>query len=413
MQRSGVAEIGWIDFSPKHRQRVGAVLDMLKPEGVVDELGVGTIRDGLADQMFPGISTVQTRAKYFFIISYILYEYQRLKPSKRSEKSPTQYLEDEEYKIMWELAKRYNHEDGHGVIGITKRPPETIMRRPSAIYWTGLIFYRFINAAGLSLDTFLKQRSTSDESLLAVGKQGDDCPSDDADADFENTFDLKVPYDPDWKEALRLELSKSEADFFSDQIRETAKDKLIGKLVMDRDFYALFIRHGNFGDFAKEAVRNRSKESISKIMVLAHDFSEVMHGAHITYNSLLQRAKFNKDPFREKWQAWSESLETKMIDFQHFDPEVLFLYAPTTRSQTKTFISKWWQFCRGDRRAEDVRSELIRNQEKVIKNYKARIFRNRLSDVKEEVWIGLGYLDYRYLNVKKILEDVKHPKKSE
>ena len=32
-----MAQIGWIDFSPDHRDRVAAVLDMLKPEGVVDE----------------------------------------------------------------------------------------------------------------------------------------------------------------------------------------------------------------------------------------------------------------------------------------------------------------------------------------------------------------------------------------
>ena len=63
-----MAQIGWIDFSPDHRDRVAAVLDMLKPEGVVDELGIGSIRDAFADQMFPGISTIQTRAKYFFIV---------------------------------------------------------------------------------------------------------------------------------------------------------------------------------------------------------------------------------------------------------------------------------------------------------------------------------------------------------
>jgi hypothetical protein len=76
-----MAQIGWIDFSPEHRARVAAVLDLLKPEGVVDELGIGSIRDAFADRMFPGISTIQTRAKYFFIIPYILYEYQVLSKS--------------------------------------------------------------------------------------------------------------------------------------------------------------------------------------------------------------------------------------------------------------------------------------------------------------------------------------------
>ncbi len=38
-----MAELGWIDFSPKDRSRVGSILDLLRPEGQVDELGIGTI----------------------------------------------------------------------------------------------------------------------------------------------------------------------------------------------------------------------------------------------------------------------------------------------------------------------------------------------------------------------------------
>jgi len=44
-----MASIGWIDFSRNDRDRVGSVLDLLRPEGMVDELGMGTIRDALAN----------------------------------------------------------------------------------------------------------------------------------------------------------------------------------------------------------------------------------------------------------------------------------------------------------------------------------------------------------------------------
>ena len=89
-----MAQIGWIDFSPEHRERVSAVLDLLKPEGVVDELGIGSIRDAFADKMFPGISTIQTKAKYFFIVPYILYEYQLLSLARQKSKSPEKHLEE-------------------------------------------------------------------------------------------------------------------------------------------------------------------------------------------------------------------------------------------------------------------------------------------------------------------------------
>ena len=65
-------QLGWIDFSPTHRNKVMLVMDMFKEQGVIDELGLGTIRDSLSDILFPGTSTIQTRAKYFLLIPWIL-----------------------------------------------------------------------------------------------------------------------------------------------------------------------------------------------------------------------------------------------------------------------------------------------------------------------------------------------------
>src|SRR5688572_33501420 len=120
-----MASIGWIDFSANDRNRVGSVLDLLRPEGMVDELGMGTIRDGIANQLFPGISTIQTKAKYFFIIPYILYDFQQLlRAGQAKGRNPSKYLEQREYELMWQLAAHYNYQDNFGVIGITKRKPQ-------------------------------------------------------------------------------------------------------------------------------------------------------------------------------------------------------------------------------------------------------------------------------------------------
>ncbi|WP_054753346.1 DUF6361 family protein [Piscibacillus salipiscarius] len=70
-------EIGWIDYSTDHRKKVLSVLHALSEPGAVDELGIGMIRDGFADILFPGTSTLQTRAKYFFIVPYILMELEK------------------------------------------------------------------------------------------------------------------------------------------------------------------------------------------------------------------------------------------------------------------------------------------------------------------------------------------------
>jgi len=60
-----VSAIGWVDFSSEHRDKVKSVIDLLSTPGVIDELGIGVIRDSFSDSLFPGVSTIQTRAKYF------------------------------------------------------------------------------------------------------------------------------------------------------------------------------------------------------------------------------------------------------------------------------------------------------------------------------------------------------------
>jgi len=92
--------IGWIDFSPEHRDKVASVIDLLKPEGRVDELGIGVIRDALSDTLFPGTSTIQTRAKYFLIIPRILKEFQIAFQNKAKKPKLKDYLRSRENEII-------------------------------------------------------------------------------------------------------------------------------------------------------------------------------------------------------------------------------------------------------------------------------------------------------------------------
>ena len=67
-------QLGWIDFSKSDREKVLDVMHLLQEQGGVDELGIGIVRDAFANRFFPGTSTVQTRAKFFLIIPYVLKE---------------------------------------------------------------------------------------------------------------------------------------------------------------------------------------------------------------------------------------------------------------------------------------------------------------------------------------------------
>lgn len=402
------ASIGWIDFSPTHRNRVGTVLDLLRPEGMVDELGLGTIRDALANQLFPGISTIQTRAKYFFIIPYILFEYQQLPLAKRKSKSAVQYLEQREYEIMWQLADTYNHEEGHGVIGISKYKPEKIVRRPSAIYWNGLSSFNFIETRGLSADAFLRQATLQTLSeLLSDTKEGDDVVKDDADAGFENLFRLKIPPKNDWDIDLSLVLTKDEAEIFRDKIIGIAGKRLLGELLEKDNIWKTFFKAQSYMDFAKEATLKRDNDNINRVMTLAHDFSELMYGAHLFYNRILQEKVFQNNSYKSEWNSWVRQLPSRMINFNGFNPADLFHYAVTTRPGTVEFVKAWWQQAQAGFNNEKKLQVLITQQEARAKGSKARLQWNKTEDIIEERWTGLTFFDYRFQQVKTILNDIR------
>lgn len=403
-----MAAIGWIFFSQKDRNRVNSILDMLRPEGQVDELGIGTLRDGLADRLFPGISTIQTRAKYFFIIPYILGDFLKLIPSERKKRKPTIYLEEQEYEVMWDLADAYQRQEGHGVIGISKRREfrEKIARRPSEIYWNGLNVMKCIDSRGLSANAFLNRanRVNAETLVHAIAEEGH---GDDHDAGFENYFNIKVPYRHDWREGLRLELTQEEAAFLRDSMMDLA-DSVLALVTQETYAYELFSTSNSFVDFARLCLEKPLSEELKNMLILAHDFAILMEGAHIAYNQELQKQFFDTDPFEEDWNTWYASLDNAMINRSGFSVEELFLQAPTTRPQTKYFVAEWVKLMQAEELDLARKSQLIRDQEYYAKGKKARLRFNLKEDVQSGKRIGLSRLDFRYGNAKIIVQDIKN-----
>jgi len=47
------------------------VINAFSEKDTRDELGFGSVRDAFADTLFPGTSTIQTRARYFLFVPWI------------------------------------------------------------------------------------------------------------------------------------------------------------------------------------------------------------------------------------------------------------------------------------------------------------------------------------------------------
>src|SRR5258708_7276325 len=65
----------WLDYSERERRKMLDVVDLFRERDTRDELGIGSVRDAFADLMFPGTSTIMTRARYFLLVPW-MYEQQ-------------------------------------------------------------------------------------------------------------------------------------------------------------------------------------------------------------------------------------------------------------------------------------------------------------------------------------------------
>ena len=57
-----MSSFAWLDTSAEEQRRVREVIALFTQKDTLDELGIGQIRDMFSDAMFPGITTIETRA---------------------------------------------------------------------------------------------------------------------------------------------------------------------------------------------------------------------------------------------------------------------------------------------------------------------------------------------------------------
>src|SRR5688500_14107720 len=120
----------WLDYSEHDRRRALDVIDLFRAKETRDELGIGTVRDALSDLLFPGTSTIETRARYFLFIPWI---YLRHEQRGTAAGEIEEQASRDEYRLIDALAESA---DINGVIGIEAR--RTLKRLPSHVYWQGL-----------------------------------------------------------------------------------------------------------------------------------------------------------------------------------------------------------------------------------------------------------------------------------
>ena len=108
----------WLDYSEHDRRRMADVISSSGEQDTRDELGVGSIRDGFADTLFPGTSTIQTRARYFLFVPWI---YRDLERKKTESARMAQKARGRETSLIDALAKSGLSPRGGPLYGVGSR----------------------------------------------------------------------------------------------------------------------------------------------------------------------------------------------------------------------------------------------------------------------------------------------------
>lgn len=391
-------QLGWIDFSKKDRDKVLDVINLLHEEGAVDELGIGTIRDAFANYFFPGTSTVQTRAKYFCIVPYILKEAADGSYGDNID-SIMKKIDVEERKCGEILL--LNCPNADGIIGKRVLPEQWVARTPSNIYWNGIRTLGIFKNKSLSISEFIKlscshRNQIETINLGNINDSQEDSDRDDTDAgDIGHHNLLKLPnsYNPNWREQLNIELTQDEAMFLRNRIISQIPNSLFAYLLknnIDVEKYDSF--SGLFED-----IKNDVPHEMKELMDLAVHFNQLVYVARVRYNIILSNG--NNEQANIKWDEIISSLSKRMLA----DLPIIFNKLQINNIRVKNFLVNLRNALINEEFDEVDR--LIRKQEIDIKGVN-RAKLNRSHEYADDTWVGGTWLDYRFGDAKKIIRDI-------
>lgn len=219
-------QIGFINFSQEELARKNKVLQMVRDQTAIDELGLGRIRDAFANMMFPGMSTLQRRAKYFAVMPSLFYQ---------ATKKRYDSVRDVRAQIVkWEIRLTEMLVNGAGddeskMKGITGRtmlnaalrdPNKFVKYDPTYIYVTGLRTFGMVKSDS-DIYRLIYDRSKQfiqEKPKYKASEEGEMSDSEDLNG-LQQFFSVSGEYyDFDHGQELVLDLSRKEAEYIKNHI---------------------------------------------------------------------------------------------------------------------------------------------------------------------------------------------------
>lgn len=392
-------ELGYVHLNKSEQAK--QILAMRRIEqGAIDELGIGSIRDTLADEMFPGISTLHQHAKYYVLLPQV---YQKVRERARrieniSVRQVQQMIIEEEINMTRCLSR--NTPNASGITGSDslRSRNQFVKYDPTYIYNSALRTYGFLQ---------LDQRTSIASAIRSYALKWQERPeqmktdSEDVANDAQEALSYRpfceFPRELGYKfpDECHLDVNLAEREYIREHMLSTPQvcDSLLGYLLKHDEIDI----EGNFFALDRDDLhlppqyRNLIKHSI--------DISEFIYLLFIRYNVLLSQ---NEDEvilseWEEKYQLFMEK-----------KPDIVACLTPLHSRANRLlkhalhFVEDcYYALLNGDLNQLD---ELIINRELHIKYGRKKIGN---PDFEYKGPIHHYYLSYRWETVRLMLQELR------
>lgn len=387
------SSIAWVDTTPAQHRAARELVALFSQPGTRDELGVGQVRDVLSNMMFPGITVLQTRARYYLFVPWC---YQT--GARRSRKTYAT-VADAAHTVERELIRTLlKADDNSGLIG--GRVGDSVVTLPSAMFWVGLEQFGIVRQG----------TGTGSIGVGVLDAEGETEIAERAHTEWDPGLP-EVPADFPWTVEGGFALQSHEAEWLTERILLHERETLLGHLVTrpasdyrDADYPWETAHSADLPEVDHARRFSIAAECLTRLYALL-----VAH-AYDSNHRLTKHGDDVRGRVLESFTTWSHEIGSEFDDIARWDEDdfwgTIRARNPRIHPSTETLFRELGRAVRSGSSLPDDRalSIAIRHRES-RKGPKSRL----LNPSMLQTWNGhdgAGRIAYRWSNVVGILSEL-------
>ena len=288
-------QLGFITLNTQERSISNRVLQAIRDQQAIDELGIGRLRDAFSNTLFPGMSTLQRHAKYFAVLPSLYYEVE--KGSYNRIQDVRKRVIELEVKLTRQMMNwTESASDGSYVTGITGHDAIDAAERdytkyvkydPSYIYWNGMVTYDIVKASGNIYQILLERSKTRGPEK----EEGDNGGQENV--QLFSTSGEK--YDFDNATELSMKLTVKEARFIRDKITSSkdSKDSMLAYILKMQS--PVSPEYDNLGSLMGSAFEQKYGEVYRLSVIFSHFVQVLRCRMQMVFSKLKEQEETNRE----------------------------------------------------------------------------------------------------------------------